>query len=167
MAVVKHTECEETVGIAVCHLNKIAVLYAVYELLCNNGCGHLGIVHIAQESLGGILSVNHIWRQHLALLTEEQRATAVGLQLTYALVVNHRVLIKPQMTVCVDYAFFHLTNIWSPMISCTFCTSASSIGSLTYCMFLSTFFGLALLKSVVAMRGFKLVENCMASLSIG
>ena len=111
MAVIQHAEGKETVGIAVCHLNKIAVLYAVDELLCHYGCGHLCIVHIRKESFGGVLSVGHKRRQHLAFLTKEERATAVGLQLTDSLVVYHRVLIQPQMTMCIDYEFFHLTNI--------------------------------------------------------
>ena len=132
MAIVHHAKRKETVGIAALHLYQIAVLYAVDKLLGNHSCSHLGIVHVAQEAFGRVLSVGHVWRQHLSLFAKKQRTAAIGLKLADTLSVYHRVLVQPQMAVSIYYEFFHLTNIWSPMISCTLRTSSSSIGSFTY-----------------------------------
>ena len=176
MQVVCHAEAEETVGIFRANLLEIVVLQSVDELLNHHGGLHLCIVHVRQEHLGGVSTVDHKWWNHLHFLIKEDAATV--LKRAYHLAVPRCVLLKPQMTVGIDYQvlhimgtvnqlFFHLTNIWSPMIRCTSFTSCSSIGSFTYPMFFSTLSGLALLKSVVAMRGLRLVENCMASFSMG
>ena len=167
LPVIGHAAAEETVGILPLHLFQIVVLQAVDKLLHHHGRTHLGVVHVREEHLGRIPAVEDKRRHHLHLLAEED-APAV-LQRAYLLPVPARLLPQPQMAMRVNYLheFFHLTNIWSPIISCTFATRSMSIGSLTYSIFFSTFSGLALLKSVVAMRGFRLVENCTASFSIG
>ena len=167
LTIVGHTATEETVRILPLYLLQIIVLQTVDKLLHHNGSAHLGIVHVREVHLGRVLTVDHKRRHHLHLLAKEDTTTV--LQRTDGFPVPTRVLSEPQMAMRVDddHEFFQRTNIWSPMISCTFATRSKSIGSLTYSMFFSTFSGLALLKSVVAMRGFRLVENCTASFSIG
>ena len=162
-----HSHTEESFGPLALHLGEVVVLASVNHLLHHHGRRHLGIVHVTQEHLGRVPSVCHEGWQHLSLLTKEQRPRPVLFQGPYRLATDHRVLPEPQMRMCVYYEFFHLTPIWSPIISCTFSTNCMSMGSLTYSTFFNTFLGLALLKSVVAICPLQEVEYCMASLSMG
>ena len=72
--IVGHAEDEETVRILLHDLREIVVLDAVDELLYDDGCRHLGVVHVREKHLGGIPSVDHERRQHLHLFAEEERA---------------------------------------------------------------------------------------------
>ena len=109
--IISHTKGEKSVGITAFYLHQITVLDAVDKLLRHHSRSHLRIVHIREEALSRILTIRHKGRQHLSLLPKEQRTTTVWFQLIDRLSVNQRILIQPQMTVGIDYEFFHLTNI--------------------------------------------------------
>ena len=130
LQVVNHSEAEEAVGILLLHLLEIVVLYAVDKFLYHNGSTYLSIVHVRKKHLCRVASVNHKRRQHLHLFAQEDRTTI--LRSADFLTVPRSILPQPQMAMGINnQEFFHLTNIWSPMIFCTSFTNSSSIGSLT------------------------------------
>ena len=77
------------------HFEQVVVLHAIDNLLYHHGSAHLGIVHIAEEDFGTVLSVNHERRKHLHLLTKECATRAIGRKSTYGLAINDRVLAHP------------------------------------------------------------------------
>ena len=91
--VVDHAAGEEAIGIALADLCEIVVLYAVDELLYDNGCCHLCIVHVRKKHLGSVAPVDDEWRYHLHLLTKEERAAI--LQRAYRQSVPRGVLPEP------------------------------------------------------------------------
>ena len=107
---VGHAEHKETVRILTLHHVQIVILQTVDKLLCDNCCRNLSIVHVGQETLCRVQPVRHVRRQHLALLAEEQRTAAVRLELVNGLSIHHRILVKPQMGVRIDYVLAHDTR---------------------------------------------------------
>ena len=105
-----HTHTEKSVGPLALYLSEIVVLTTVNHLLHNYGRRHLGIIHITQEHLSRIPSVDHKGRQHLSLLTEEHRPRPVTSQCPYRLTIDHRVLSKPQMRMCIYNHNFFVVN---------------------------------------------------------
>ena len=159
-----HAHTEKAVGILLLHLRQVGVLTTIYHLLYHNGGTHLRIVHVRQEHLSRVLSVNHKRRQHLHLLVHEDAPAVLQRQDTFP--VDGGILFQPQMTVGIDYEFAHVTRCWLPIISFTSRTKSQSGSSLAHSILRRTFSGLAEENSVEAMRGL-LTENCTASFSIG
>ena len=93
MQVVGHATDEETVVVLPLHEVEILVLLTVDELLHDDGCRHLGIIHIGDEHLRRVAAIDHEGGQHLHLLAEEHRP-AVG-QGFDALTVPRGVLSEP------------------------------------------------------------------------
>ena len=69
--VLAHAAAEETIGIRSLHLLQIVVLVAVDILLRDDGRRDLRIVHVREEDLGRVTSVDHKGGHHLHLLAEE------------------------------------------------------------------------------------------------
>ena len=99
---VRHTETEKAVGIAALHRLQIIVLQAINKLLGDDGCRYTRIVHIGEKAFGSILPIRHKRWEHLHLLSEEHRTTAVGLHLIDGLTVDYGMLILPQVGMCVN-----------------------------------------------------------------
>ena len=93
--VIGHAANHKTVRITPLYISKIVILESVNELLYHNGGSHLRIVHVGEENLGGITSVNDERRHHLTHLTHEQRPAV--LQRAYGHAVYNGVLTQPQM----------------------------------------------------------------------
>ena len=116
--IVGHAADQETVGVAAGYVGQIVVLQTVDELLHHDGSRDLGIVHVGEENLGRVAPVDHERGKHLHLLAQKQ-GTAIR-RSADDLLVPSRVLPQPEMAVGIDnQEFFHLTNIWSPMMRCT------------------------------------------------
>ena len=90
---VRHSEAEETGGVALLNLHQIAVLQSVDKLLSNDSCRNLRIVHVGQKTLSSVLPVRHVGRQHLALLAEEDATATVRLKRVDGLSIHHRIYI--------------------------------------------------------------------------
>ena len=73
----RHTHTEEAVWILLLHLRKIIVLTAVDDLLHHDGSTHLGIIHIGEEDLGSVLTVNHKRREHLHFFVHKDAASVL------------------------------------------------------------------------------------------
>lgn len=110
LQIVTHATDEEAVGITALNLGKIVILYAINKLLYHDSGSHLCIIHVGEEYLGGVHTVNDKRRYHLYLLIQED--TAPVLHGADDFPVPCGVLSQPQVAVCVDdYEFLHLTNI--------------------------------------------------------
>ena len=75
MQVVAHATDKETVGITTLHIGEVVVLDTINELLYHDSGSHLRIVHVRQEDLGGVHTINDEGWNHLHLLTQEHAAS--------------------------------------------------------------------------------------------
>ena len=97
--IVGHSEDEEAVRIFLLNLGEVVVLQAIDKLLYDDGCRHLGIVHVREKHLGRVTSVDDEWRHHLHLFAQEERTPVP--KGTDGFPVPLGVLPEPQMAMCI------------------------------------------------------------------
>ena len=101
LAELAHAAHEEAGGVAAGYLHEVVVLDAVDKLLGDDGGRYLGVVHVGEEDLGAVYSVDHEGGHHLAHLAHEEGAAA--LEGADGEAVDHGVLLEPQVGMCIDY----------------------------------------------------------------
>ena len=109
-----HSEAKETVRVLLLNLLQIAVLETVNKLLCDDSGRHLCIVHVRQKTFGSVLTIRHIWRQHLALLAKEDASATVRFQRVNGRTIHHCIYIQPQVSMRINNLtsyFFHQTSL--------------------------------------------------------
>ena len=98
---VQHRAAQEALRVCRLHFLQIGILVAVDDLLDHDGGAHLRVIHIGEEDLRAVAPVNQERREHLALLAEEEGASAR--QRPDGLPVYNGLLPEPEVGMCVDF----------------------------------------------------------------